>query len=150
MKRFSTAMRSDALFGQDTDVDSYGGYAGQIAWMDWRFLGEREVLGVLHGQHYPVRWDARVDWAFDDVWEKRQVYVVEGRSRLPEYAFSKRVIFVDKEAWVIPFTDIYDHAGELWKTWINDYSFRRRAEGADAIAYEDEMGFSPTCVMVDV
>src|SRR5207248_2255471 len=28
VRRLSTAQRSDALFGQDTDVDSYGGYAG--------------------------------------------------------------------------------------------------------------------------
>src|SRR5439155_504543 len=41
VRRLSTAQRSDALFGQDTDVDSYGGYAGHIAWMDWRYLGER-------------------------------------------------------------------------------------------------------------
>ena len=28
--------RSDALFGQDADIDSYGGYAGNPAWMDWK------------------------------------------------------------------------------------------------------------------
>ena len=46
VRRLSTAQRSDALFGQDTDVDSYYGYAGHIAWMDWKFLGEQELLGV--------------------------------------------------------------------------------------------------------
>jgi hypothetical protein len=35
VRRLSTAQRSDALFGQDTDVDSYYGYAGQVGWMDW-------------------------------------------------------------------------------------------------------------------
>ena len=79
VRRLSTAQRSDALFGQDTDVDSYGGYAGQIAWMDWKFLGEKEVLGAFHAEHFPVKWnDGAIDWAFDDVWEKRKVYVVEG------------------------------------------------------------------------
>ena len=29
VRRLSSAARSDALLGQDTDVDSYGGYAGQ-------------------------------------------------------------------------------------------------------------------------
>jgi hypothetical protein len=33
VRRLSTAQRSDALFGQDTDVDSYYGYAGHIAWL---------------------------------------------------------------------------------------------------------------------
>ena len=151
MRRLSTAQRSDALFGQDTDVDSYGGYAGQIAWMDWRYLGEREILGVAHARHFPVRWHAKVDWAFDDVWEKRRVHVVEGTSKLPQYAFSKRVLFIDKEAWAIPYSDMYDRSGELWKIWINDVSLRRRAfEDGSAQEYPDEMAFVPAIVMVDI
>ena len=150
VRRLSSAQRSDALFGQDTDVDSFGGYAGQIAWMDWKLLGEREVLAVMHGEHYPVQWDRKVDWAFDERWEKRKVWVVEGVSKLPQYAFSKRVIYIDKESWTIPFSDLYDRSGELWKIWINDYSFRKRAEGSGAIQYADEMGFVPAIVMVDM
>src|SRR5262245_7301128 len=150
VRRLSTAQRSDALFGQDTDVDSYFGYAGHIAWMDWKFLGEKEVLASFHGQHFPVKWDDKVDWAFNDVWEKRKVYVVEGVSKLPQYAYSKRILYIDKEAWIMPFTDIYDRSGELWKIWINNFSFRKHAEGANVIDYPDEMGFLPAIVMVDI
>src|SRR5439155_743849 len=140
VRRLSTAQRSDALFGQDTDVDSYYGYSGHPAWMDFKFLGERDLISCYHAQHYPVKWHDKVDWAFDDVWEKRKVYVIEGISKLPQYAYGKRVIFVDKEAWVIPFSDIYDRSGELWKIWINDMSFRKKAfEGANVIDYQDEM-----------
>ena len=149
VRRLSTAQRSDALFGQDTDVDSFDGYAGQIAWMDWRFLGEREVIGVMHAQHFPVKWDPVVDWAFDDVWEKRRVYVIEGVSKIPQYAYSKRVLYIDKETFGIPFSDIYDHGGELWKIWINDVTYRKKAFDG-AIEYPDEMNFVPAIVMVDM
>jgi Protein of unknown function (DUF1329) len=150
VRRLSTAQRSDALFGQDTDVDSYYGYSGHIAWMDWKYLGEKDVLGSMHGEHFPVNWSKKVDWAFDDLWEKRKVYAVEGVSKLPQYAYSKRVIFVDKEGWVIPFTDIYDRSGELWKIWINNMSFRKTVPGTNAVQYPDEMGFIPSIVMVDM
>jgi hypothetical protein len=150
VRRLSTAQRSDALFGQDTDVDSYYGYAGHIAWMDWKFLGEREVIAAFHAKSYPAKWNDKVDWAFDDVWEKRKVYAIEGVSKLPQYAYSKRVIFIDKESWIVPFSDIYDRSGELWKIWINDFSFRKHAEGASVIEYPDEMGFLPAIVMVDM
>jgi uncharacterized protein DUF1329 len=151
VRRLSTAQRSDALFGQDTDVDSYYGYAGQVGWMDWKYLGEREVLGAIHAQHYPVKWAEKVDWAFDDAWEKRKVYALEGVSKLPQYAYGKRVLFIDKETWGIPFSDIYDRSGELWKIWINDVTFRKQAPtGGAAIAYEDEMSFAPAIVMVDM
>ena len=150
VRRLSTAQRSDALFGQDTDVDSYYGYAGQVSWMDWKYLGEKEVLGAVHAEHFPVKWDSKVDWAFDDVWEKRKVYVIEGTSKLPQYAYSKRVLFIDKEYWGITFSDIYDRSGELWKLWINDVSFRKSVPGNNAIVYEDEMPFAPAIVMVDL
>jgi hypothetical protein len=151
VRRLSTAQRSDALFGQDTDVDSYDGYAGQIAWMDWKYLGERDVIGVVHASNNPVKWDAKVDWAFDDVWEKRRVYVMEGVSKMPQYAYGKRVLFIDKESGGIPFTDIYDRSGELWKIWINDVTYRKQAfSGANAIEYADEMNFVPAIVMVDM
>jgi Protein of unknown function (DUF1329) len=150
VRRLSTAQRSDALFGQDTDVDSYYGYAGQVSWMDWKYLGEKEVLGAVHAEHFPVKWAPKVDWAFDDVWEKRKVYVIEGTSKLPQYAYSKRVLFIDKEYWGIPFSDIYDRSGELWKIWINDLSFRKSVPGNNAVVYEDEMPFAPAIVMVDL
>jgi len=152
VRRLSSAQRSDALFGQDTDVDSYGGYAGSIAWMDWKFLGEKTILGAFQAKHWPVKWgEGQGDFAFDDTWEKRPVYVVEGASKLPQYAYSKRVIFVDREAWLIPYSDIYDTAGELWKVWVNSFRIAKAPfEGAPPEGqYEDEMPFAPSIFMVD-
>ena len=152
VRRLSTAQRSDALWGQDTDVDSYYGYSGHIAWMNWKLLGEKTILGVMHGENYPVKWGAgSSDFMFDDVWEKRQVYVIEGVSKMPQYAYSKRVIFIDKEAWVVPYSDMYDKGGELWKCWVNLFSFKKQPfPGAKVSVYPEEMGYIPAIVMVDV
>lgn len=152
VRRLSTAQRSDALFGQDTDADSYFGYAGHIAWMDWKFLGERDLLGCMHAENFPIKWgEGSADFAFEDVWEKRKVWVVEGTSKLPQYAYGKRLIFIDKEAWVVPFSDIFDRSGELWKVWLNAWSFKKKpfANAKDSV-YEDDMAFDPAIVMVDV
>jgi hypothetical protein len=151
VRRLSTAQRSDALFGQDTDQDSYGGYAGQIAWMDWKFLGEKEMLGAMHTTHFPVKWaEGASDWAFDDVWEKRKVWIVEGTSKLPQYAFSKRVLFVDVESSVIVYADMYDRGGQLWKTWINSFKFGTEAFPGSAMKYDEPTPFLPSIVMVDI
>ena len=53
VRRLSTAQRSDALFGQDIDIDSFGGYAGQIPWFEWKLLGEKPMLASMHGQRLP-------------------------------------------------------------------------------------------------
>ncbi|MFM7736639.1 MAG: DUF1329 domain-containing protein, partial [Alphaproteobacteria bacterium] len=124
VRRLSSAQRSDALFGQDADVDSYYGYAGSPTWFDWKFLGEREMLGVFHAQNLPVKWAAgSANFAFDDVWEPRKVYVIEGTPRLAQYAYSKRIIFVDKETYAVLYSDIYYRAGNLCKVWLNYFSF---------------------------
>jgi len=150
VRRLSAAQRSDSLFGQDTDLDSYYGYDGHPAWMDWKFLGEKEVLGVVHGENYPVKWSTGPgSFSFDEAWEKRPVYVIEGKSKFPQYSYSKRIIYIDKEAWVVLYSDIYDRGGNLWKVWINDYTFRKQVPGGKTV-YPDEMGFGPALMMVDV
>ncbi len=151
VRRLSTAQRSDALFGQDTDQDSYGGYAGQVAWMDWKFIGEKEVLAAMHGNHYPVKWsEGASDWAFDSEWEKRKVWVVEGASKLPQYAYSKRVIYLDKEIYTIPYSDMYDRGGQLWKVWINNFKWGTEPFPGSAMKYEETTPFIPAIVMIDL
>jgi hypothetical protein len=151
VRRLSTAQRSDALFGQDTDQDSYGGYAGQIAWMDWKFLGEKDALGAFHTTHFPVKWaEGAADWAFDAEWEKRPMYVVEGISKLEQYAYSKRVIYVDKESYTVAYSDMYDRGGQLWKVWVNNWSFKKEAFPGAALKYDEDTPFGPAIVMVDM
>jgi hypothetical protein len=152
VRRLSSAQRSDALFGQDTDVDSYYGYAGHIAWMSWKYLGEKPMLGCWHAENYPVKWAAGgADFAFDDGWEKRKVHVVEGVSKLAQYAYSKRVLFIDNETWAVPYSDIYDRSGQLWKIWVNEFSFRKQPfPGAKLSTYPEEQAYAPSIVMVDM
>jgi hypothetical protein len=128
VRRLSSAQRSDALFGQDIDVDSYGGYAGQIPWFDWKLLGEKPMLASLHGERLPPE-PCKKDggMTFCEVWEKRPaVYVIEGTPRVSNYAYSKRVIFVDKETNFIIYSDLYDQNGELWKVVMQSIRTSKR------------------------
>ncbi len=152
VRRLSTSQRSDSVFGQDTDLDSYYGYSGNIAWMSWKFLGERKMLGSFHSLHSPVQWcPGRGDFAFCDVWEPRDVFVVEGISKLPQYAYSKRILYIDKETYSVLYMDAYDHSGRLWKLWINQWRAANRASANPSVTvYPDEQLFNPSFVMVDV
>jgi hypothetical protein len=151
VRRLSSAQRSDALFGQDTDVDSYYGYAGQVPWFDWKFLGEKEILSSFHSEEYPVKYcPGSGDFVFCDDWEKRRAYVVEGVPKLPQYAYGKRLIFVDKESYFIAYSDIFDRSGQLWKVWINQFAFKKRAAPTYGDVYPDDMPFNPSMVMVDM
>jgi hypothetical protein len=150
IRRMSTAQRSDSLFGQDTDQDSYWGFSGHIAWSDWKLLGVRDVLGVVHREHFrPERCPGGADFTYCDNWEKHRAYVIEGISKLPQYAYGKRVLYIDAEAWIVLNSDIYDKRGELWKVWMEFFSYRKQAHPGSKIIYDDEMGFT-SAVMVDI
>ncbi|MBI5506704.1 MAG: DUF1329 domain-containing protein [Deltaproteobacteria bacterium] len=152
VRRISSAQRSDALFGQDIDMDSYGGYSGNPAWFEWRFVGASTILAAVHGKNWPAHWcEGAGDFVFCDMWEKRKVWIVEGRAKFPQYAYGKRVLYVDQEAFYTPSTDIYDRNLELWKIWINGIRVGHKPfEGAKISVYEYETGFIPNITMVDM
>jgi len=151
VRRLSSAQRSDALFGQDTDQDSYAGYAGNVAWMGWKYLGEKTILASFHSEHLPVKWgEPSGDFMHYDGWEPRKVWVVEGTSKLPQYAYSKRVIYLDQESYRIPYTDIYDQAGELWKMWVNNFKYAKKPIPEAKYGKDWDVSYNPSITMVDM
>ncbi len=152
VRRMSTTQRSDALFGQDIDVDSYGGYAGQIPWFEWKLLGEKPLLASLHGKRLPPQ-PCKDDggMTFCEPWEMRpSVYIVEGESKWPNYAFSKRIIYVDKEANIIPYSDLYDPGGELWKTVILSFRVSKRPNPKVDFEYPEPRMFAYAYSVIDI
>jgi len=150
VRRLSSAQRSDALFGQDADADSFFGYSGHIAWMEWKLLGVKDALGAVHTENWPLKQcPGGADFIFCDAWEKRPVYVIEGVSKLPQYAFSKRVLYIDRQGWLTLYEDMYDRAGQLWKTWIDMFNYKKKAIDNARFTYEDEMPFYAGGAVID-
>jgi hypothetical protein len=81
----------------------------------------------------------------------REVYILEGRSRLAGYAYSKRVIYLDRHSFVIPYTELYDQSGELWKAWLNQWKIGRKPfPEAKTAVYDYEQQFLPAVTMFDM
>jgi hypothetical protein len=152
VRRMSSAQRSDALFGQDIDVDSYGGYAGQIPWFDWKFIGEKPMLASLHGVRLPPE-PCVTDggMTFCENWELRPaVYIIEGTAKVSNYAYSKRLIYVDKETYFIVYSDLYDKGGELWKTVMQSIRTSKRPNPSVDYEYEEPRMFIYAFSVIDI
>jgi hypothetical protein len=122
VRRLGTAQRSDGLFGLDIDLDSYGGFAGNPVWFDWELLGKKTLLAPFHAKHQPMRWaDKPGDFLFDDQWEARETWVIAARSRIPGYNFSLRIIYADAQSLLIPYTEVYDKDGALWRAYVQQW-----------------------------
>ena len=152
VRRMSSAQRSDALFGQDIDVDSYGGYAGQVAWFDWKLLGEKPMLASLHGQRLPPEpCEKDGGMTFCENWEMRpSVYVIEGKPKVDNYAYSKRVIYVDKETYFIVYSDLYDQGGELWKVIMQSIRTSKRPNPKVDYEYDEPRMFIYAFSVIDM
>jgi hypothetical protein len=169
VRRIGFADRSAPLGGSDFDLDSFYGFNGNINNWSFRLLAEKEILGIVHSGSYgdAAVWCAPRDGqhgilaAFPCVpWEKRAVWVVEALpTQYPRtYAFSKRVMYIDKEFFAPLVHEMYDQRGELWKSLVSSFFYTTRPyaayptnplEGAQ-YNYQDERPFVSNWVLVDL
>jgi hypothetical protein len=61
------------------------------------------------------------------------------------------VIYLDRESYVIAYTELYDQQGELWKAWVNQWKIGDRPfPGATRSVYDYEQQFLPAITMFDM
>jgi outer membrane biosynthesis protein TonB len=152
VRRLSTAQRSEGVFGQDVDLDSYAGYAGNPAWSHWTYLGKKTVLGVMHAKNLPAKFQkAPADFFPEDQWEPREVYVLLAVSKLGGYNFGQRVLYVDRDSLLIPYTEIYDLKGSLWKSLVQTWKFGREPiPNSKRAKYDYDQFYIPSLSMFDI
>jgi hypothetical protein len=167
--RITEANRSDALFGTDFDVDSFYGFNGNLRHWTFLALAEKEILVVVHSGKYGERsaWCAPRDGQHGILaalpcvsWEKRRVWVIEATpTAYPrDYAFSKRILYIDQDFFLPVLQEMYDQRGELWKAMlVCIYYAKKPYDGYPArpleggtYHYEEEWPFVPNWVLLDL
>jgi hypothetical protein len=138
-RRIPPEIRYESFGDVVIDLNSSWGLNVPHGSYTWKLLGEKKMLGVVHALHYPAEWcPERGDFAPCEAWEERTVYLVEGTAVQSYDSYSKRVVAIDKEAWVVLATDLFDKQEKRWKTWMNFWSYRPYARGgtdAEEVAY---------------
>ncbi|HKN00842.1 MAG TPA: DUF1329 domain-containing protein [Candidatus Binataceae bacterium] len=142
LRRLNDSLMSTA---QDAGPESYSPddfecFAGKNENYNWKYLGEREMLGCINdpqeppptcptdggGSHCPANW------------EMRHMYIMEGTarpSRLAGDLYSKHLLYIDSEADFGMYQDQYDRRGQLfinYTSWLK-YADRVRPDSRVAI-----------------
>ena len=153
VRRLSTAQRSDAalrpghrsrLATGATTVTSPG--------RNGSYLGEKDMLGILHGEKFPQkRCDRR--GRLPDV--RRVGEAPHVRSSKASRSFrstptGSACSSSTKDALVVAYSDIYDRNSELWKVWIDNHQFRTQAFPGAPNKYDEEKDFYAGLAMVDM
>lgn len=138
------------------DPDHAGGFAAKPQEYNFKFLGERSMLGCVHARNspaHPCPSDGGATSCPDD-WEMRHLYVVEVTprpERITGLLQSKTVVYIDGEGWFNPYVDSYDRKGELWKTQIYLMTYRDRpVPDAKIAVYPFKREFNIAASSVDV
>ncbi len=112
------------------DPDHYSGFNAKTEEYNYKFIGEKNMLGSVHAAHSPeVRCatDGGAS-ACPENWEMRHLYVLEATPRPGHINAidSRSLIYLDSEMWFEPFIDTYDRAGRLFRSHIYWLAYRDR------------------------
>ena len=55
--------------------------------------------------------------------ERRPCYVLELDQQDPNYVYSKRILYIDKETFLHYIVENYDQKGRLYRTWDHNLTF---------------------------
>ncbi len=153
----SSYLLGNSFFG-NLDLDSLFGFAGKFQDFSFKFLGERDMLAVVHAKSLPAK-SCATDGGrtiCPEDWEMRHVYVIEADARRPATfadvpAIAKRILYIDSQGWFITASDQYDHYDRLWKTLAIFNTVRdREYPNSKAAVYSFDRLFQTALVDEDV
>jgi len=136
------------------DPDHYSGFNPKTEEYDYRYMGEKNMLGCVHAEHSP---EARCPTdggasACPEAWEMRHMYIVEAKPRRGVNAIDSRtMIYLDSEMWFEPYIDTYDQKGQLFRAHIYWLAYRDRpVPDAKVAIYPFKREFVVGAVSTDV
>ena len=155
LRRLNNSMLDVAAGPLTYDENHYQGFSGKNEDYDFRYLGERKMLGAVNVDQVPDRRCPTDGGASHcpDPWQMRSMYVVEARPRRGRLVseYTREVMYIDSEADFVMSDDLYDNAGELWKNETSWMHYADRAEpGARVAIYPFKREFQVGSSTVDV
>jgi len=161
VRRLTAANGSDSLFGSDLSHDDPYLFSGKVQYFTWKLISVQDALVPCtlpnpkllrpaergHTLENPkdlvtMGWDTQ-GWAGKAWWPtnysfvSRPVWVVEATAKDTNYAYSRQVLWIDRELYVGYYKEAYDKDGQLWRVVLNSVSVGRTAEGDFSVAQPD-------------
>jgi Protein of unknown function (DUF1329) len=137
------------------DPDHYSGFNPKTEQYDYKFLGEKNMLGTVHAEHSPelrCATDGGTS-ACPEAWEMRHMYIIQAlpnRGKVNALD-SRTVIYMDSEMWFEPYIDTYDRDGKLFRSHIYWLATRDRpVPDAKVAIYPFKRSFVVGAVSTDV
>ena len=135
IRRMSGKDTQDPIFGSDIVWDDFQGYYQKISAttfpVDWKIIGKAEILqptevhiDYRRGEERPPSFyvddSGEQTYMYYGSWQRRPVWIVEGKELDKSYSYSIRRMYIDREINSFLHSELFDQAGRLWRTWLRE------------------------------
>ncbi|MEM7542327.1 MAG: DUF1329 domain-containing protein [Pseudomonadota bacterium] len=134
VRRLSARERADAFIGSDFTLDDLEAWSGKVAEYNWQYLGTRSILGVVNSRWPYSHFQGPLSDIPEDNWELRDTYVLVATPKWEDHPYAYRVMFFDKQTYVVLATLVFNRTGDLWKVLYPIYAWR--ADDDDVAGHE--------------
>lgn len=119
IRMLTSSDSQDPVQGQDVIYDDSDGYSQKLSPKrfpyEWKVLEETEYLAqVPDGTEYITKKGLEIR---NVKFMRRPIYVIEGKQLDPNYVYSKRILYIDRETFILYDAANYDQKGRLYRTW---------------------------------
>ena len=127
VRKLSSSDTQDPQAGSDAPYDDNEGFMQRLSAdqfpYTYKILEEREFLlpaRCYDGSNYI---DSKTKAFMNMKFERRPCYVLELDQQDPNYVYSKRIFYIDKETFLHYIVQNYDQKGRLYRTWDHNLTF---------------------------
>ena len=130
VKKMSSTDNQDPAVGQDSIYDDADGFSQKLSASRFPYkyeVTEAELLVPamsLDGSEYI----SSANKEYKNVkLERRPMYVVTLTQTDPSYVYSKRILYIDRETYLLVFTENFNRKGRLYRSYWNGWGFVEEA-----------------------
>ena len=128
VRRSPPVQRCATLAPSEFNFDDIRAFNAKITDFNYKFLGEKKMLGNFSQAQLPFRRKMGDYLPQDDGWDVQDAYVLEITPKDSNYCYPKKLVYLDKTYFENIWTLILDATGNPWKEL---FAFRVPAKLAD-------------------
>jgi hypothetical protein len=146
VRKLTSTDTQDAVGGLDLIYDDSEGFMQKISPTvypyKYELIGEREYLVPATTTDGAEYLSSKTGWEIRNVkFERRPVYVLQMTQQDPNYVYSKRIMYIDKETFLFYHVENYDRKGRLYRTFDITYGWHPEMGAFSWGAYNSERDY---------
>jgi hypothetical protein len=134
VRRAPPTQRCATLAPGEFNYDDISSFNGKITNFDYKFLGERQILGNFSQQQTPFHRKPGDYLPLDEAWEVTKAYVLEITPKDSSYCYPRKLLYIDTSTFQAVWGQIFDAKGSLWKEQMNFYAPIKLVDGQEVIS----------------